>query len=139
MVLHCVEDCCYIAKVLLYPPARQAWHAFPPEADVTVSAVTFLACVLTSLCNTVKRAGDMFSSICDPLGTRLLRDDAVSLPLFPCNQTSHGSSPNMHYDTFIVSLCHRHDIQVMFAMINVYEDTKNQKHNDLYSAKCKFC
>lgn len=70
MVSHCVYDCCHTAKPLLYLPACQACHTFPPEADVTVNAVTFLARVHASLCNTVEGAEDMFTLICGPLGDK---------------------------------------------------------------------
>lgn len=43
-------------------------QAFPPEADVTVHAVTILPPTHTSLCDTVEQAGNALTLICDPLG-----------------------------------------------------------------------
>lgn len=74
-------------------------------------------------------------------GARLLRDEAVPLPLVPGNQISYGTSHNTHYNTCIGLVCHRHDIFMAnkSCFLLVYEDNKKQKHNGSFSAKCKFC
>lgn len=82
--------------VLLYLPACQAGHDFPPGADVIVQAGAFLAHVYTSLCNTAEQTGEVFTLVTSGekgcLGTM-----QCPCPLF------HG--PQMVLLTICVTIC----------------------------------
>lgn len=122
-------------------PACQAYMPFLPR-QMSQSTQWHSQLPFTRACVTQQSKRRMCSHWSVILwGTRLLRDEAVSLPLVPGNQTSPGTSHNTHYNKCIVSLCHRPDIFMAnkSCLLLVYEDNKKQKHNVLFSAKCKLC